>query len=107
MRLAPLALLLTILVPGCASQSVDCTLGAGHNGCAPGTKEYEQMVERQQDEKSGAEIDDAACRSYGAQPGSPAYAACRRKRTADRQMFEPPGAAKTAAPAKPNEAGTK
>jgi len=100
MRRAPLLLMLTsIAISGCASQSVDCTLGAGRNGCAPGTKEYEQMVERQQEAKPGAEIDDAACRSYGAQPGSAAYAACRRKRTADRQMFDPPGAAKTTPPA--------
>jgi hypothetical protein len=102
MRRALLLLLLTILVAGCASQSVDCTLGVGHNGCAPGTKEYEQMVQQQQDEKSSAEIDDAACRSYGAQPGSAAYAACRRKRTADRQMFDPPAAPKTTAPTKLN-----
>src|SRR5664279_6509146 len=82
MRLAPLLLMLTsILISGCASQSVDCTMGAGHNGCTPGTKEYEQMVQLQQDAKSTAEIDDAVCRSFGAEPGSTAYAECRRKRT--------------------------
>jgi hypothetical protein len=91
MRLAPLLLMLTsILISGCASQSVDCTMGAGHNGCTPGTKEYEQMVHLQQDAKSTAEIDDAVCRSFGAEPGSTAYAECRRKRTGDRQLFEPP-----------------
>ena len=59
MRLAPLLLMLTgILISGCASRPVDCTMGAGHNGCAPGTKEYEQMVQLQQDAKSAAEIDD-------------------------------------------------
>jgi hypothetical protein len=89
MRLAPIMLVLTsILISGCASDSVDCTMGAGHNGCKPGTKEYEQMVEQQQDAKSIAEIDDAVCRSFGAEPGSTAYAECRRKRTGDRQMFE-------------------
>jgi hypothetical protein len=89
MRLAPLLLMITsILISGCASHSVDCTMGAGHNGCTPGTKEYEQMVQPQQDAKSGDEIDDALCRSYGAEPGSTAYAECRRKRTGDHQMFE-------------------
>ena len=91
MRLAPLLLMLTsILISGCASHPVDCTMGAGHNGCAPGTKEYEQMVQLQQDAKSAAEIDDTVCRSFGAEPGSKAYAECRRKRTGDRQLFEPP-----------------
>jgi hypothetical protein len=94
MRLTLLTLLLaSILMAGCARQSVDCTMGAGHNGCAPGTKEYEQMVQRQQqqqDAKTADEMDDALCRSYGTQPGSAAYNECRRKRAGDRQIFEPP-----------------
>lgn len=91
MRLAPLMLVLaSLLMSGCASQTVDCSMGAGHNGCAPGTKEYEQLMQQQQDAKSEGAIDDAACRSFGAQPGTPAYATCRRKRAADRHMFEPP-----------------
>ena len=91
MRLATIMLVLTnILISGCASHSVDCTMGAGHNGCTPGTKEYEQMVQQQQDAKSSDDIDDAVCRSFGAEPGSAAYAECRPKRTGDRQLFEPP-----------------
>ena len=91
MRLTLLMLLLAnILMAGCARQSVDCTMGAGHNGCTPGTQEYEQMVHRQQDAKTDDEMDDALCRSYGAQPGSAVYNECRRKRAGDRQMFEPP-----------------
>lgn len=90
MRIAPRLILASILVSGCASQSVDCTMGAGHNGCIPGTKEYEQMIQLQQDKKASDNIDDAVCRSFGAEPGSTAYAECRRKRTGDRQMFEPP-----------------
>ena len=101
MRLATIMLVLTnILISGCASHSVDCTMGAGHNGCTPGTKEYEQMVQLQQDAKSAAEIDDAICRSYGAEPGSTAYAECRRERIEDRQMFEPPRTPQTGSVAK-------
>ena len=91
MRLATLLLMLTcILISGCASHSVDCTMGAGHNGCTPGTKEYEQMVQQQEDTKASDDIDDAVCRSFGAEPGTPAYTECRRKRTEDSQLFEPP-----------------
>ena len=91
MRLAPPLLMLTsILISGCAGHSVDCVMGAGHNGCTPETKEYEQMVQQQQDAKSSDDIDDAVCRSFGAEPGSAAYTECRRKRTGDRQLFEPP-----------------
>jgi hypothetical protein len=101
MRLATIMLVLTnILISGCASHSVDCTMGAGHNGCTPGTKEYEQMVQLQQDAKSAAEIDDAVCRSFGAEPGSTAYAECRRERIEDRQMFEQPRTPQTGSVAK-------
>src|ERR1019366_3838307 len=69
MRLTPAMLVLaSILISGCASQSVDCAMGVGHNRCTPGTKEYEQMMQKQQDQqdaKTAAEIDDARCRSYG------------------------------------------
>ncbi len=91
MRLAlPILLLASILIAGCARQTVNCSMGAGHNGCLPGTNEYEQMVQRQQEEKTHDAMDDALCRSYGAQSGSAAYFECRRKRAADRRMFERP-----------------
>jgi hypothetical protein len=62
MRPTPLVLLLTaILIAGCARQSVDCSIGAGHNGCVPGTKEYEQMAQQQQDAKINEAMDDALC----------------------------------------------
>jgi hypothetical protein len=90
MRLALLVFVAaSLLLQGCAGHNVDCKLGAGHNGCNPGTKEYEQMMEKQRDDKTVAEIDDTLCRSYGAQPGSQAYAACRRKATSDREIFGP------------------
>ena len=45
MRLAPpLLMLVSILISGCASHTVDCTMGAGRNGCTPGTKEYGLMI---------------------------------------------------------------
>jgi hypothetical protein len=93
-----MVILASVLLASCASQSVDCSMGAGHNGCTSGTKEYEQMVQQQ----DAAEIDDAMCRSYGAEPGSPAYAECRRKKTGDRQMFQAPRASQTKAPSNSN-----
>ncbi|MGH6663847.1 MAG: hypothetical protein ACREB2_02935 [Pseudolabrys sp.] len=90
MRFAPLMLVVVSLVlQGCAADKVDCSLGVGFNGCKPGTKEYELMMENQRDAKALTEIDDNLCRSYGAQPGSQAYAACRRKATSDREVFGP------------------
>ncbi len=92
MRLTPAMLVLaSILISGCASQSVDCAMGVGHNRCTPGTKEYEQMMQKQQDQqdaKTAAEIDDARCRSYGA-PGSPEYVECRRRATEDQRLLGP------------------
>ena len=89
MRLAPLILVLaSVLISGCASQSVDCTMGVGHNGCVPGTKEYEEMEQKQQDAKMAAEVDDARCQSYGAR-GTPGYLECRRRATEDQQSLKP------------------
>ena len=101
MRLAPLIVLLAgVLMAGCAGNSVDCAVGSAHGNCAPGTEGHRLMVQQQQYDKNVGEIDDAACRSY-AQPGSPAYAECRRQRDADRK-FGTPSAAQTAPGAKSN-----
>jgi hypothetical protein len=75
-------LLATVLVSGCASHPVDCSKGAGQNGCLPGTDQYEQMKMEQEDAQTTAEIDDARCQSYGAR-GTPAYADCRRRASSD------------------------
>ena len=48
-----------VLVSGCASHPVDCSKGAGQNGCLPGTQEYEQMKMEREDAQTTAEIDDA------------------------------------------------
>ena len=91
MRIASsLLMVMSIIISGCANHSVDCTLGAGRNGCTPGTKEYKQMIQRQQDEKSSDDIDDAVCRSFGAEPETAAYAECRHRRAGDRHLFESP-----------------
>jgi hypothetical protein len=64
-------------------------MGVGQNGCTPETPEYKQILQQKQDAKMGDTIDEVLCRSYG-EPGSTAYVECRRKRTEDRQLFEPP-----------------
>jgi hypothetical protein len=69
--------------------------GTGHTGCSPGTAGYEQAAQQQQDTKTMSTIDDARCRSYGAQPGSVAYSECRRKMIADRNMFGTSDVSKT------------
>ena len=79
------------LIAGCAGHSAECVTGTGQTDCAPGTEGYRRMQIQQQDTKTTAEIDDALCRSYGAQPGSAAYAECRRKRAGDRRSSTAPG----------------
>jgi hypothetical protein len=89
MHLTPLMLVLaSVLISGCAGHSVDCTMGVGHDGCAPGTKEYDEMEQKQQDAKTTAEIDDARCQAYGAR-GTPGYVECSRRATEDQPMRKP------------------
>ena len=89
MHLTPLMLVLaSVLISGCAGHSVDCTMGVGHDGCAPGTKEYDEMEQKQQDAKTTAEIDDARCQAYGAR-GTPGYVDCRRRATEDQPLLKP------------------
>jgi hypothetical protein len=84
MRLTPLILVFAcVLFAGCAGHSVDCAMGADHSDCAPGTAGHDVMVQQQEATKSFAAIDDARCRSYGAEPGSQAYVDCRRRATAN------------------------
>ena len=75
------------LIAGCAHNAGDCSKGTGQDGCAPGTAEYEEMIQRQKDAKAVDEIDDVRCQALSA-PGSPAYSECRRKAAADRQLGE-------------------
>jgi hypothetical protein len=87
-RLTFLMLVLTSgLVAGCAGHSVDCSMGAGQNGCVPGTGEFEEMTQQKQDALTSAEIDDARCQAFG-EAGSAAYAECRRKMLADKRSVE-------------------
>ena len=80
--------LASVLISGCAGHSIDCTMGAGHNGCLPGTKEYDEMEQKQLDTKTAAEIDDARCQAYGAR-GTPRYVECRRRATEDQPLLKP------------------
>jgi len=94
MRLTPLILMLaSVLLAGCAGHSADCTLGTTvRSDCAPGTEGHARMMQQQQDVKATAAIDDARCRSYGGEPGSPAYMECRRQKNSDRKVFGVPDA---------------
>jgi hypothetical protein len=90
MRLTPLLLVLAcVLVTGCAGHSAVCSSGVARSDCPPGTEGYERMKQAQQDAKAIVEIDDARCRSQGAEPGSEAYATCRRRAAAAHQLLEP------------------
>ena len=86
----PLMLVLvSVLIAGCAGNYADCATGVGHSNCPPGTEGYKRMKQAQQDAKAIVAIDDARCRSEGAEPGSEAYAKCRRSAIAAHQLFEP------------------
>jgi hypothetical protein len=50
---------------------IDCAVGFQHSDCLPGTTGYANSV-------AMAESDDATCRSYGLDHGTPAYAQCRQ-----------------------------
>jgi hypothetical protein len=104
MRLTPwiIALACILVVAGCARNSLECMTGTGQTGCAPGTAGYEQAAQQQEDTKTMSTLDDARCRSYGAQPGSAAYAECRRKTMADRNMFGTSDVSKTGSIPKSN-----
>lgn len=80
----------SILIAGCAGHSANCNSGAAQNSCPPGTAGYERMKQAQEDAKAIATIDDARCRSQGAEPGSDAYVECRRRATAAHQLLQPP-----------------
>jgi hypothetical protein len=63
-------------------------MGAGHNGCGPGTAEYEEISQQKKDDLILSEIDDARCQAYGA-TGSSAYLECRRRALAEQQTTSP------------------
>jgi hypothetical protein len=89
MRLVSLALILAgALTAGCTSQSIDCSRGVGHNGCIPGTIEYDEMARVQRDAKTTAEIDDARCQAFGRR-GTPGYLDCRRRAAEDQPLLKP------------------
>jgi hypothetical protein len=77
-------MLASIVIVGCTghpADTIDCAVGVGHSDCAPDTFGYKVMVEQKEAEKTIAAIDDARCIANGANPGSQAYADCRRRAT--------------------------
>jgi hypothetical protein len=84
MRLAPSILMLaSILIAGCAGHSAECITGVAHPDCAPGTAGHEASALQQETEKTFAAMDDARCRAFGYEPGSQAFADCRRRASAN------------------------
>jgi hypothetical protein len=73
--------LLCLLLAGCTGEyRSDCLFGRAWNNCAPGTLGYNQAQQAQAQAQAAAAVaanDDAQCRSYGAEPGSPSYIQCR------------------------------
>ncbi len=73
---------------GCAANVIDCTLGVPHPDCAKGTSGYQAALEEQQATQVTTTIDDARCRSFGFEPGSPRYTQCRAN--LDKQRLSAP-----------------
>jgi len=70
--------LLCLLLAGCTwPYRPDCLFGFASNNCAQGTAGYNQAQQAQAQAAATAASDDAQCRSYGAEPGSPSYIQCR------------------------------
>jgi hypothetical protein len=82
--------LLCLFLLGCTGNGgwpanrLDCMIGLENDGlgpCAPGTPGYDRQANAQAQAQANATAiasnDDAQCRSYGAEPGSPSYIQCR------------------------------
>jgi hypothetical protein len=63
------------LLAGCANHPLDCAVGLTHPDCLPGTAGYSNPSKFEQ-------ADDAQCKSYGLTFGTPQYADCRVKLSA-------------------------
>ena len=72
MRAKSLTAALTLLLTGCGTaHPMDCMTGfIAWNDCPAGSAGYERRAQAEGQ-------DDAACRSYGLQPGTDSYAQCR------------------------------
>jgi hypothetical protein len=60
-----------LALAGCANHPLDCAMGFYHSDCLPGTVAYDTV-------HAQTENDDAICKSYGLQFGTPEYAQCRQ-----------------------------
>jgi hypothetical protein len=63
--------------PGLAGHPLDCAFGFAHADCAQGTPGHQAILQQQAAAQTRAANNDAQCRSYGAERGSPAYIQCR------------------------------
>lgn len=90
MRLAPAAIVLAALwLGGCAENAFDCAVGTPSDNCKPGSAGHQAKMQLRQDDKVVGEMDDARCLVY-TDPGTAAYAECRRRKAAVREAFEAP-----------------
>lgn len=75
------AVLIALLLTGCANRPGDCAMGMALDVCLPGTNGYNnrqaQLSKAQQAYEYKGAADDQQCQSYGAKPGSDAYVNCR------------------------------
>ena len=70
--------LLCLLLTGCTwPYRPDCLFGFASANCAQGTVGDNRAQQAQAQAAANAASDDAQCRSYGAEPGSPSYIQCR------------------------------
>lgn len=71
-----------LMLSGCANHPIDCAVGFTHSDCLPGTAGYDNP-------EKFSEADDKQCRSYGLAFGTPQYADCRLRLSAQHQGAEP------------------
>jgi len=81
------------LLSGCANHPVDCAMGFHHSDCLPGTAGYDNP-------DKFADVDDKQCKSYGLTYGTPEYADCRLRLSAQHQGVEPTAGVIVTAPVK-------
>jgi hypothetical protein len=82
------AAIVGIGLSGCAANSIDCALGVPHSDCAKDTAGHQAALEEQQAMQITATVDDARCRSFGFETGSPSYSQCRAN--IDKQRLSAP-----------------
>jgi hypothetical protein len=87
------AVIAALMLCGCANHPIDCGVGIYHADCLPGMAGYS-------DPDKFAVIDDTQCKSYGLTFGTPAYAECRERLSAQHRGPEPTLTGTVVVPAK-------